>query len=229
MTQFAFRNFEGYATGPARIMHVVRQLQLSEVGRLFLNSLPHNVTFVFVQGDAASRASVRWLIAKIFIPRIAFRGPHETQQTVIHELARLLQRVAQFDAEIREFLEGAHNILLRHVADRRFAWVTEPLDRIRTEETMAQDLVGLIFRLGYGRDFHDRYYVPGDERPPPPGTLRPTLTAPERATFLAAMRRLQAIQLSPEQLRANWMAFEEFHAVQCKPAGLATTRGIAQN
>ena len=79
------------------------------------------------------------------------------------------------------------------------------------EETLAQEVVGLIYRLGWGRNYRDRYYVPGDEAEPPAGALRPTLSAPDRATFLATLRRLRATQLSPEQLRANWQAYEEFY------------------
>lgn len=211
MTHFVFRHVDRYPTGPARILHVVRQLQQTEVGRLFLANLPSTITFVLQEGDITSRASARWLTATIAIPKNTFRSPFETEQTVIHELAHLLQQVPQLDLSLRDFLEGIPSVLNRHRGDRRFGWVTEPLDRVRTEETMAQDLVGLIFRLGWGRNYRDRYYVPGDEKSPPPGALRPTLSASDRGLFLAAMRRLRAKQLSPEQLRANWEAFEEFY------------------
>lgn len=211
MTQFAFQFFDGFPSGPSHVLHVVRQLQQTEVGRIFLASLPPRVTFRFHEGDAASRASASTLLATITLPRNTFRGPFETAQTVIHELAHLIQRVQQLDPTLKGLLEGAHRVLNRHRGDRRFAWVAEPLDLIETEETLAQDVVGLIFRFGWGRNYRDRYYVPGDERSPPPGALRPTLSAPDRATFLATLRRLQARQLSPEQLRANWNGYERFY------------------
>lgn len=212
MERFVFQGFKSYPPGPARILHVVRQLEQTEVGRLFLINSPQQITFRFSEGDAASRASANSTLDIIKIPRNTFTSPFKTQQTVIHELAHLLQRVQQLDPDLKGLLNGLYPVLSRHRADRRFAWVTEPLDRVRTEETMAQDVVGLIFRLGWGRDYRNSYYVPGDEGSPPPGALRPTLSASDRGLFLAAIRRLQAARLSPEQLRANWEGFEECYS-----------------
>lgn len=189
----------------------MRELRQAEVGRLFLANLPPYITFHFAEGDATSRASANTLVELIYVYRNTFRSTFETASTVIHELAHLIQQVSMLHPALKGLLESAWKVLNRHRADRRFAWVAEPLDRVRTEETMTQDLVGLIYRLGWGRNYRDRYYVPGDEGSPPSGALRPTLTAAERGMFIAAISRLRAARLSPAQLRANWEGYEEFY------------------
>ena len=211
MTTFHFQGFGNQPAERARIENVIRQLRLTEVGRLFLSRMPPRVTFRYHKGDKGSRASADSLLDRIVVPQNTFDSRFDTYQTMIHELAHLLQSTRQLDLDIRGLLEGAHGILVKHRNDRRFAWVAAPLKQLTTEETLAQDIVSLIFRLGYGRAYTDHYYIPGDGAVPPSGTLRPTLTAQDRLTFERVMRKLGANALSGEELRSNLRAYEEFY------------------
>jgi len=211
MTTFSFQGFAERPAERARIENVIRQLRLSEAGRLFLSRMPPRVTFRYYKGDKASRASADPLLDRISVPQNTFDGRFGAYQTIIHELAHLLQTTRQLDFEIKGLLEGAHNILVKHQGDRRFAWVSAPLKTLMTEETLSQDIVSLIFRLGYGRTYTDHYYVPGDGAVPPAGVLRQTLTVQDRRLLEQVMRKLQSTTLSGEQLRSNFRAYEAFY------------------
>lgn len=211
MTSFSYQGFGANSAGRARIERIIRELQKTEVGRLFLSNLPPNVTFRYKEGDQFTRASADTWHDTITVPQNTFDSGFGAYQTIIHELAHLLQRVPQLDFDIKGLLEGIHGVLVKHQKDRRFAWVTAPLKRLMTEETLAQDIVGLIFRLGYGRAYNDHYYITGDETVPPKGTLHPSLSANDRLLFMGVMRKLQTQKLSGGELRSNFQAFEEFY------------------
>lgn len=211
MTFLSFQNFGGRPRERAAIEGVFKGLDRSEIGRRFRSSLPPRVTFQYFGGDRSSRAKAMKALNLIIVYQNTFDSPFDTIETILHELAHLLQSVLYLEPGLKPKLEGAYRVLARHQNEPRFAWVAEPLKRLKTEETLAQEMVRLILMLGHGRPYRNHYYIPGDEPAPPKGTLHPTLSPEGRLEFENLKDSLQARALSPTDLHANLDAYEEFY------------------
>lgn len=174
MTFLSFQNFNDRPNERAAIERVFKGLERSEIGRRFRSYLPPRVTFRYFKGDRSSRASAEKSLSRINVFQNTFESPFSTIQTILHELTHLLQSVPYLEPGLTSLLEGAHDLLAKHQKEARFGLVAEPLKRLKTEETFAQDMVGLIFRLGHGRLYRDHYYIPGDEAMPPEAYCSPS-------------------------------------------------------
>jgi Ca2+-binding RTX toxin-like protein len=202
------------------VVQAVSALEGTEAGRILLSFLPKTIAFNYAEGDEYSRSGSDPIFDNITLYSTAFKTPFDAFDVVWHELIHQIQTVRNLEAPligksgasagINAYLEGARNVLAEHKGAANFSYVSQPLQDIKNEETLDQDLKNLIWKLGYNRIVVNGYYIPGDESQGP-GNVRTTpLTADERSQITGLAAKLASRGNSPEVNRKNWLAYEEF-------------------
>lgn len=190
--------------GPKNIRRASIELEKTEAGRLFLSAIPKGITFKYLRGDDTTQAESDFVGRIITLSRRYFRNKFALYSSIIHELAHQIQIRRYYDYDLRNLLRRAHADLSKHKGSPQFKYVSTPLEAVKTEESFAQDLTEAIFILGYGRVFHNNYFIPFDEDLiPAAGSYVQTLSPEQRMRLNRAISRMRIEKLPNAILRSR--------------------------